>query len=69
VADEREGARPASRLRAVAEERVSLPSCIIPSLFPPRADASPFLATLEPPYPDSARVLIPLTYLLSIGDD
>lgn len=51
VADEREGARPASRLRVVAEERVSLPSCIIPSLFPPRADASPLLATLEPALP------------------
>lgn len=50
VPDGREGARPASRLRLVPRERacVSLPPCIIPSLFPPRADAS---ATLEPSPP------------------
>lgn len=47
VPDGREGARPASRLRVrTPRESVFLYlSCIIPSLFPPRADAS---AALEP---------------------
>ena len=54
-------------------ERVSLPPGIIPSRFPPRADASATRTSRASANswttPTVCSVLIPLTYLLSIGDD
>lgn len=46
VPDGREGARPASRLRVVPRACFST-SCIIPSRFPPRADASATRASAD----------------------